>query len=387
MELKESQSGETSRTVLQTTGYWVDTNLGRHLDLNIGNSAYTWGYQDPELITALTNAMQVSFVRGRQGESCELLDRVNDQLCALAGMDTVLWTVSGSDAVEAALEIAYQWHKKTDNRLKILNFAPGYHGTTWLAKAMRTERNWSEYIVVADAPTWNTNNQQLVEEDKAWTNLINTLDNDHNIGTIIIESLPWITGVRDWSTNWWKNLRNLCTERGILLCLDDVAGGFGKVSAGISHTAFGIDPDIIALGKAVTGGHVPLSCALAHKKLTPVLESIDWFHGHTWQPYVPGLAVVEKIIERVNQDHFDRLVAKFNQWIADLKQDSLITEARGTGLMRELLLTNPLQLGSMDCAGLVINGIPKDGLTIVVPQIADRRYWQELDTRVRNLLS
>jgi adenosylmethionine-8-amino-7-oxononanoate aminotransferase len=387
MELKEPQSGETSRTVLGTTGYWVDTNLGRHLDLNIGNSAYTWGYQDPELITALTNAMQVSFVRGRQGESCALLDRVNDQLCALAGMDTILWTVSGSDAVEAALEIAYQWHKKTDNRVKILNFAPGYHGTTWLAKAMRKERDWSEYVVVADAPAWNTNNRQLNEEDSAWAKLINTLDNDHNIGTIIIESLPWMAGVHNWSNNWWKNLRSLCTERGILLCIDDVAGGFGKVSAGVSHAVFNIEPDILALGKAITGGHVPLSCALAHKKLTPVLESIDWFHGHTWQPYVPGLAVVEKIIERVDQDKFDKLVTKFNHWIFELTQDNLITESRGTGLMRELLLTTPLPLGSMDRAGLVINGIPKDGLTIIVPQIADRRYWQELDTRVRNLLS
>ena len=387
MELKELQLGETPRTVIETQGYWVETNLGKHLDLYMGNSAYTWGYQDKELIDALSTAMKVSFVRGRQGESCEMLDRVNSKLLALTGMHSILWTVSGSDAVEAALEISNQWHEQVDRKFKILSFNPGYHGCTWLPKAMRGERIWDECVTITDAPFWHTDSQQAAAETDAWNQLIKKLDDDQNIGTIIIESLPWLAGIRNWSTGWWKNIRELCTQRGILLCIDDVAGGFGKVSAGASHKVFGIEPDIIALGKGITGGHVPLSCALAHKNLAEVLEARRWFHGHTWQPYVPGLAVIEKIIDRVDQDKFNILVKKLDNWIHALAQDNLISGCRGIGLMREMLLPKTLLPGSLDHAGLVTNQLYENTLGIIVPQTADDIYWRELDARVRNLLA
>ena len=385
-ELKEIQLGETSRTVLSTNGYWVETNIGKHLDMYMGNSAYSWGYQDKELISALTDAMSISFVRGRQGESCDLLDRVNARILSLTGMDNILWTVSGSDAVEAALEISFQWHEQVDRRFKVLSFNPGYHGCTWLPKAMRNERQWHEHVVVADAPYWYKLDQQRDAEEQAWNNLVKQLDDNPDVGTIIIESLPWLAGIRNWSDTWWKNIRTLCTERGILLCIDDVAGGFGKVSAGASHTVFGIEPDIIALGKAITGGHVPLSCALAHKNLTKVLEARRWFHGHTWQPYVPGLAVIEKILERVDQHKFNSLVTQLDNWLTDLENDGLIAGCRGIGLMREMLLPKTLLPGSLDHVGLVTNQLYENTLGIIVPLNADDTYWHELNTRVRNLL-
>jgi adenosylmethionine-8-amino-7-oxononanoate aminotransferase len=386
MELKEPQGGEPSRRVLHTQGYWFHTSLGPQLDLNMGNSAYVWGYQDPDLISALTTNQQVSFVRGRQGESCELLDRVNDRMRGVTGMDLITWTVSGSDAVEAALEMSYQWHRATDGRVKVVSFAPGYHGCTWLAKALRGDRTWSDYVTVCPAPAWATQDQQKALEQQTWSHLIACLDADDKIGTVLIESLPWMTGVREWSTAWWQQLRKLCDQRGLLLCIDDVAGGFGKVAAAASHTVLGIEPDIVVFGKAITGGHVPLSCAMAHSRMTPVLAGIDWFHGHTWQPFVPGLAVIERILDRVDQDHFDQLVNRFDAWICQLQQDGLITGHRGLGLMKEILLTRTLKPGDMEQAGLVLNGVPYQSLVIIVPQIADDTYWQELDQRVRNLL-
>lgn len=386
MELKESSHNETPRTVISNNGYWVNTNLGKHLDLFMGNTAYTWGYNDAELIKALTDAMSVSFVRGKQGESCELLDRVNKRLLDVTGMDSILWTVSGSDAVEAALEIAYQYHS-IDNKYKILSFNPGYHGCTWLPKAMRNERKWSEHVVVASAPMWNVIEERESAENISWKDLLQHLNTHPDIGTIVIESLPWLAGIRPWSNDWLTNLRTLCNERNILLMIDDVAGGFGKLSPDVSHRYFGIEPDLISLGKGLTGGHVPLSCALAHKKISSVLNTRRWFHGHTWQPYVPGLGVVDKILDRIDHTHFNSIVSSFDAWEETLKADGLITGVRGAGLMRELLLTKQLAEKSLDIVGLVTNQLYENTLGVIVPLIADTEYWTELDSRVKNLLT
>jgi len=386
MELKELQNGDTPRRVIRSDGYWVTTSLGKHLDLYMGNTAYSWGYNNKDLVDALVNSMDVSFVRGRQGESCDLLDKVNARVLATTGMDSILWTVSGSDSVEAALEISYQYHH-FDNKFKILSFNPGYHGCTWLPKAMRNERTWSECVVVTDAPYWIYTKDQEQAEQLAWEKLILKLDDNPDIGTIVIESLPWLAGVRQWSKSWLKNIRQLCDDRGILLMIDDVAGGFGKVAPDASHKIFGIEPDLLCLGKGLTGGHAPLSCALAHKKLSDVLTTRRWFHGHTWQPYVPGLGVVDKILDMVDCDNFNSIKDNLDTWITTLKNDGLIVDVRGQGLMREMLLPKQLVKGSLDNVGLVTNQLYENTLGIIVPQTADEEYWYELNKRVRNLLT
>lgn len=379
IELADYNHGESPRRILGNQGYWVDTDQGRCLDLWLGNSAYVWGYNNAALNHALQQGQQgVSFVRGRQGETCDILDQVNQRLLTLAGMHSILWTVSGSDAVEAGLEIAWQWQQQQTNpKTKILSFTPNYHGCTWLAKSMRRERSWNTQTVVVDASN----------EEQAWHNLITTLNSaaGQRVGVIIMESIPWLLGVYPWSQSWWQDLRRLCTERGILLMIDDVAGAFGKSAATLTHLGQGIEPDIVALGKSLTGGHAPLSCALAHERLTSDLQRCRWVHGHTWQPWVPGLSLINKILDLAETDTFDLQVQRVNRWMNSL--GDLIQAHRGTGLIHELVLHHSIDPRRLAQAGLITNQFYTNSLSFVVPQIADDIYWIELDQRIKYLIN
>jgi acetylornithine/succinyldiaminopimelate/putrescine aminotransferase len=379
IELADHNHGEIARTVVSNRGYWVNTTQGQYLDLWLGNSAYVWGYNNADLNQALATGMSgVSFVRGRQGETCDILDQVNQRLTALTGMHSILWTVSGSDAVEAGLEIAWQWQQQQANpRPRILSFTPNYHGCTWLSKSLRRERSWNTQVVVVDASS----------EAEAWNNLLTTLDSTagQRVGTIIMESIPWLRGLKPWSQSWWQNLRQLCTERGILLMIDDVAGGFGKAAATCTHASLGIEPDIVALGKSLTGGHAPLSCALAHQRLAPALQQCRWVHGHTWQPWVPGLSLVNKVLDLVDQTRFNDLVGRTDAWIRSL--GTAIKEHRGQGLIRELVFHGNIDPRILEQAGLLTNQFYTNSLSFVVPQIANETYWIELDQRIKYLIN
>lgn len=379
IELADHNHGEVPRTVVSNQGYWVNTTEGLHLDLWLGNSAYVWGYNNAELNQALAAGMSgVSFVRGRQGETCDILDQVNQRLLTLAGMHSILWTVSGSDAVEAALEIGWQWQQQQPNpKTKILSFTPNYHGCTWLAKSLRRERSWNTQTVVVDAEN----------EAVGWNNLLLALDSaaGQRVGMIIMESIPWLRGVYPWSRTWWHKIRQICTERGILMVIDDVAGGFGKAAPALTHTTMDVEPDIVALGKSLTGGHVPLSCAMAHSRLATDLQNCRWIHGHTWQPWVPGLSVINEVLNKVNNNVFDNNVCRINDWIEGLGDS--IQGHRGLGLVHEIILHKNIEPAALERAGLITNQLYQNSLSFVVPQIADKNYWFQLDQRIKTLIN
>jgi acetylornithine/succinyldiaminopimelate/putrescine aminotransferase len=106
MEFVEQSKGESSRTVLKTSNYWVHTDIGNFIDIMCGNSAYVWGYSDPQLTKAVVDQLHgVQFLRGRNNETNDLVASVNQDLLAMSGMSGIIWAVSGSDGVEAGLVV------------------------------------------------------------------------------------------------------------------------------------------------------------------------------------------------------------------------------------------------------------------------------------------
>jgi len=268
-----------------------------------------------------------------------------------------------------------------------LSFKPNYHGCTSMPKALRNERKWSEYVSIIRAPKWKKMEDREAAEEIALKNINTILDSDSNIGTIIIESVAWIAGFFPQTNKWWNKLRKICDDRSILLVIDDVAGGFGKVHPIASHLQFGIEPDIICFGKAISGGYAPIGCALAHKKLRDVLYTRRWYHGHTWQPYVPGIHVINKILEMINEEKFSNLSKRKDLWIKGLYEDGLIAYDRSIGCIGELVTSSKILPEKMDEAQLITNQLYKESLCFAVPQIADEEYWYELNLRVRKLLT
>lgn len=375
-------SNDTPRRVTRTNGYWVETDIGMMLDTMCGNSAYVWGYNHPELNQSVLNQLQsVQFLRGRSTETNDLVLSVNNRLLSMSGMSGIIWAVSGSDGVEAGLELSYQYWKKTDpNRNKIVSFVPGYHGCTYLAKSLWGARENSS-VITLDAPMWEHDDEKQEAETKVLAKLDKILSIDNTIGSVVFETVPWISGIRPYSTSWWESLRKLCDQHNVLMIADDVWGGFGKVGTAFSHAMHETIPDIVIMGKSITGGYVPLSCALCNTKVKDVIGDYTWVHGHTWQPQMLGMALADQVIKMFSFEDVINI---------DYKQVSMLNRIglkfRGTGLTKEILLPKTVSNKDLERAGLCNTQYTTESLILVTPFCADSEYWHELEKRITTLI-
>lgn len=376
---------ETSRKILSTDKYWVNTDIGRLIDTMCGNSAYVWGYNHPELNQALLLQLnQVQFLRGRNSETTDLVLEVNHELLQLSGMSGIIWAVSGSDGVESALELAHQyWHHIDGKKTKTVSFVPGYHGCTYLGKSLYGGRP-NNNVITLDAPAWSDPLDRTAQELQVLNTLDDLLGMDQTIGSVIFETIPWINGIRPYGDTWWQSLRTLCNKHNVLMIADDVWGGFGKVGMAFSHTMhdkYKSQPDIVVMGKSITGGYVPLSCALCNSKVKNVINRPGWIHGHTWQPQMLGIALTKQVLKMFDYEQVIQI---------DLAQQELLNKLglkfRGSGLTKEILFDHFVSKKDIEHAGLCNTQYTSDSLFVVTPFCADEEYWTELETRITKLI-
>jgi|GEM_PF-5257709 len=381
MEIVEHCNEEATRFVTKTYDYWIETESKKYLDLMCGHSAYIWGYSDSNLIAAVESQLRdVQFLRGRSSEKNHLVEKVNKRLLQTSGMNAVLYAVSGSDGVEAGLEIADQYWKNVDPRKnKTISFYPGYHGTTYRARMLRGEKS-SDYNIILPAPA----NDQVQDEINLLGVIEKITNTDISIGTIVMESIPWINGLRPWTNNWWQKIRTLCDQKDILLIVDDVWGGFGKVGPAFSYQKYNVKPDINIMGKSITGGMVPLSCALMNDRVySNVKNSI--MYGHTWQPQMLGIALANCVLEQFNSELVENINIQ-HEILFDKLKDYGVTGFRGTGLAKELLVNKSLAKQDYEYAGLCTPYFLPSSIILVTPITADLVYWEELEQRLKLLL-
>jgi adenosylmethionine-8-amino-7-oxononanoate aminotransferase len=317
MQLLAPSWGELTRKIISVDKYYLHTDHGTVIDLMCGNSAYVWGYNYKPIVDAMHEQFsKASFVRGRLSETTDLLEIVNSRLLTESKMNSICWAISGSDAIEAAIELVYQYFSSTDtSKTKIVGFSPGYNGCTWIGKALRGEVKIDIISNPLPAPQWNFEHEISLEETRCFDAIKTQLDMEPEIGAIFMESIPWLGGIHPWSTDWWKNIELLCNERNILLVIDDVAGGFGKIGSMFSHLDYNISPDIVVSGKSITGGFTPSSCVLANQKVSNVLANVEWVHGHTWQPNMIGIAATNIILNIYNVDTVKSVGTKLNSFM------------------------------------------------------------------------
>jgi adenosylmethionine-8-amino-7-oxononanoate aminotransferase len=349
-----------------------------------GNSAYVWGYNYKPVVDAMHEQFsKASFVRGRLSETTDLLETVNARLLKESKMNSICWAISGSDAVEAAVELVSNYWKNVDpHKNKIVGFSPGYSGCTWIGKALRGEVKIDIVNKPLPAPYWNFENEISSEEDRCFDEIKNQLDIEPEVGAIFMESIPWLGGVRPWTNSWWKRIELLCNERNILFVIDDVAGGFGKVGSAFSHFDYNVSPDVVISGKSITGGFTPSSCVLANRKVSNVLANIEWGHGHTWQPNMIGVAATNAVLNIYNTEAVKSVGTKLYSFMNRYLVKGLIVSHRGVGSLREMILHKDFDIKELEDVDLVTNQFNRNTIGIISPIIADDEYWNTLENRL-----
>jgi adenosylmethionine---8-amino-7-oxononanoate aminotransferase len=254
------------------------------------------GYNHPHIRAAVERQLAVLphvMLGGLVHESALTLAGRLVQLVAPTDLDRVFFSESGSVAVEVALKMAVQYWRNQGvrGRTRILSFRGGYHGDTTGAMAVSDPEGSMHAAfqgllpqqIVIDLPTDDTSGN-------SFEGLL--AERADEIAAIIVEPLvQGAGGMRFHDAEVLRTLRAAADRHDVLLVFDEIFTGFGRTGSVFAHQAAGIVPDILTLGKALTGGTLPLAATLARKKVFEAFWSDDPAHALMHGPTFMGNAL------------------------------------------------------------------------------------------------
>ena len=228
------------------------------------------GYQHPHIVDAIQRQAgklsHVMFAGLAQEPAYSLAER----LCRFTrmGMQRVFFAESGSVAVEVALKMALQyWRNRGEpKRNKFICFNHGYHGDTVGAMSVSAD---SDFKNAYSSVTLKNYQLDLPSDEYSFAEFEETVAAiKGQVAGLIMEPLVQAAGgMRFHSADILSEIRRVCREHGILFIADEIATGFGRTGNLFACHEAAIEPDILCLGKALTGGHMPLAATLARQEV------------------------------------------------------------------------------------------------------------------------
>lgn len=332
-----------------------DTQGREYLDFVAGIATCTLGHAHPAMVEAVTRQIQklhhVSnlYYIPEQGE---LAKWIVDHSCA----DRVFFCNSGAEANEAAIKLARKYaHTVLDiEKPIILTANASFHGRTLAMITATAQPKYQKYFdpLVPGFNYVNYNDINAVEV------AISELDEgDYRVAAILIEPLQGEGGVRPGDIAYFKKLRQICDETGILLIFDEVQVGMGRSGKLWGYEHLGVEPDIFTSAKGLGGG-IPIG-AMMSKKFCDVFQPGEHASTFGGNPFVCGVALsVCQTLERENilqnvQDRGEQLRSGLKAIAAKYPQH--IGEVRGWGLINGLELRADIGLTAADVVNAAIN--------------------------------
>jgi len=236
-----------------------------------------------------------------------------------SGLDKVFFSDSGSVAVEVAMKMALQYWQalgKTKNTFVALK--KGYHGDTFAAMSV-TDPEGSMHELYQDFVAKNLFTEQpSIEFDQPWqdtamNDLTSTLQNNHqNIAALILEPIvQGAGGMHFYHPQYLKAARQLCDQYNVLLIADEIATGFGRTGKLFACEHADISPDILCLGKAITGGYMSFAATLATTEVATTISEGKagvFMHGPTFMGNALACAVANANLNKLLNSEWQQLV-------------------------------------------------------------------------------
>jgi adenosylmethionine-8-amino-7-oxononanoate aminotransferase len=229
---------------------------------------------------------------------------------APAGLKRVFYSDSGATAVEVALKMAVQyWQLKGEkDRTQLASLAEAYHGDTVGAMSLGYSDTFHRFHRPLLFPSLRLNPPHIyryfrkMSEQEALKTALREAEEalskkKKSLAALIVEPLmQGAAGMWSQPRGYLKGLSEICRENGILLVVDEVATGFGRTGRMFACEHEGVSPDIICLGKGITGGYLPLAATLTTEEVFSAFlgeygEFRTFFHGHTYTGNPLGCAV------------------------------------------------------------------------------------------------
>ena len=300
------------------------------------------GYNHPRIVDAVTaqlSAMPHVMLGGLVHEQAALLA---ERLAKLTPGDLsrAFFCESGSVSVEVAMKIAVQfWRNKFgEQRSKFVYFRGGYHGDTFATMSLcDPDEGMHVFFAGALAEQYLT---ELPEDDQSIDALKKLLAAHKDIAGVIVEPLiQGAGGMRMHDEDCLRALRQLCDEANTLLICDEIFTGFGRTGAMFACEKAAITPDIMTLGKALTGGVAPLAAAIASDHVYEAFHDDDLskalMHGPTYTGHALACAAANASIDLFETEprlsQVAAIEAQLSAELSSLRDDGRVRDVRVMG--------------------------------------------------------
>lgn len=278
-------------------------------------------------------------------------------------LEQVFLADSGSVAVEVALKMALQyWHAKGERRSKFLTVRNGYHGDTFGAMSVTDPDNSMHSLYKGFLPEhyfamapqigfheeWNEKSSCILDLEQK------IIKYHREIAAIILEPIiQGAGGMRIYHPKYLIKVRELCDQYNILLILDEIATGFGRTGKLFACEHADITPDIMCLGKALTGGYLTLAATLTTKKVADTVCSGVagcFMHGPTFMGNPLACSVASASLDILSSNHWqDQVSAIENQLSEELEpigKLSSVKQVRSLGAIGVVELYHPVDVAA-----------------------------------------
>jgi adenosylmethionine-8-amino-7-oxononanoate aminotransferase len=277
------------------------------------------------------------------------------------GLDKVFFADSGSVAVEVAIKMALQyWHSKAQaNKNRMLTIRNGYHGDTFGAMAVCDPINGMHSLFASVLPQHYFVNAPPMGFDRALqdgdlTELEDKMrDHQNKIAALILEPIvQGAGGMRFYSPQWLKGAADLCKQYNILLIADEIATGFGRSGALFACDHAQVQPDIMCLGKAITGGTMSFAATLTTEEIATSIsrgEASCFMHGPTFMANPLACAVANASLDLLEHSDWKGQVRGLNEGLNRLLQPAkllvYVEDVRVLGAIGVIQVTQAVDLG------------------------------------------
>ena len=352
--------------MVEGKGSWLTDNNGkRYLDFLQGWAVNCLGHCNPGMIEAL-NKQAKTLINPSPAFFNEPMIGLSNLLTENSCFDKVFFANSGAEANEGAIKLARKWGQlNKSGAFEIITFDHSFHGRTLATMSASGKPNWDTMFApqVAGFPKADLNDLESVKK----------LVTDKTVA-VMLEPVQGEGGVIPATQEFMRGLRKFTKENNILLIADEVQAGCGRTGTLFAYQNYGIEPDIMTLGKGIGGG-VPLAALLATDAVACFVpgDQGGTYNGNPLMTAV-GISVIEQLLAPGFLDSVKAKGALLKSELLKLCAEFNLEGERGEGLLRALMLGKDIGPKLVDLArdrspeGLLINS-PRPNLLRFMPAL------------------
>lgn len=314
--------------------YVYDVEGKKYIDCLSAYSAVNQGHCHPKIMRAMVEQANKITLTSRAFRN-NVLPLYYEKLAKLTGFEMALPMNTGAEAVETAIKTARKWgyQKKGVETAEIIVCSENFHGRTTTIISFSTDESakkdfgpYTEGFKIAKYGDINSMKELITK----------------NTVAILLEPIQGEAGVKIPPVGYLKDVRKLCDENNILMILDEIQTGFGRCGKLFAFEYENIRPDVVTVGKALSGGFYPVSAVLSSKDILGVFKPGE--HGSTFGGSPMAASIAMAALDVIVDENLAENSKNMGEYLlGELRkiENNKIKEVRGRGLLIAMELNEP----------------------------------------------